>query len=185
MGLLQSIFGITPARGVVFGDDEFEFHVVGTLHHQTELEAICGGHHRTSAHQYCAALLVPEFNVHDRHAIAVVIRGKQVGHLGREDAHEFREALHRDRFADAACEAMIVGGWDRGGKNKGFFGVRLNACLPFRERLATSRFSAWVIIAPVSINSSEPLRGNDEWQFQINAGRIHRVEPSDYLSSLA
>ena len=132
MGLLQSIFGGTSARGVVAGDGEFNFHVVGTLHHQTELEMICGGHHRASAHQYCAALLAPEFNVHDRHAVAVVIRERQVGHLSREDAREFREALHGSRYADAACEAMIVGGWDRGGNNKGYFGVRLNARLPFR-----------------------------------------------------
>jgi hypothetical protein len=117
------------------GDGEFKFPVVGTSDHQEELETVCGGHHR-SAQIYCAALLAPQFNVDDTYAVAVIIRDIKVGFLHREDAPEFRRALRRHGFADATCEAMIVSGWDWGEDDQGYFGARLNACLPFDIRRA-------------------------------------------------
>ncbi len=91
-----------------------------------------GGRTRQSVHHYCAALLSPQpRNPYDHHAVAVTIYGLEVGHLDRELARDFGKALNDARFADAACEALIVGGWDRGGHDKGYFGVRLNAYTPF------------------------------------------------------
>jgi len=132
MGLFRWIVGARE-RGVVAGDGEFEFRVVGSLHHQKALETICGAHKREGEHHYCAALLTPQpSNRHDRHAVVVTIHGIEVGFLDREDAREFGRLLRRAGFADAACEAEIVGGWDRGDSNQGYYGVRLNAFLPFQ-----------------------------------------------------
>jgi hypothetical protein len=133
MGLRRWLFGRrADARGVVIGDGEFEFHVVGTSYHQEALLEMCGKRTRQGVHRYCAALLSPQpRNPYDRHAIAVTVHGIEIGHLDREDAREFGQVLRRGAFADAACEALIVGGWDRGGHDWGYFGVRLNACLPF------------------------------------------------------
>jgi len=131
MGLWRWLFG-RRARGVVVGDDEFEFRVVGTLHHQRAIENMCGRRSREGAHRYCAALLTPQpTNPHDRHAVAVTIHDVEVGFLDREDARDFLRVLGAGGYADAACEAELVGGWDRGGDDQGYFGVRLNACLPF------------------------------------------------------
>lgn len=132
MGLLSWIFGRGRRRGVVVGDGEFEYHLVGTSHYQAALETICGGKTRDSAHHFCAALVTPQpNNPYDRHAVVVAIFGMIVGHLDRDDAREFIRALRHGGYADAACEASIVGGWDRGHDDTGYFGVRLNAALPF------------------------------------------------------
>lgn len=133
MRLFRWIVGRQRGRGVIGGDDEFEFPVVGTLRHQAVLEGICNGRAREGVHRFCAALLTPQpTNPHDRHAVVVTIQGREVGHLSREDASDFLRALRQGGYADAACEALIVGGWDRGRGDQGNFGVRLNACLPFR-----------------------------------------------------
>jgi hypothetical protein len=122
------------ARGVVVGDGAFAFQIAGASHYQDALALICGGRTREGVHGFrCAALLAPESkNPYDRNAIEVIIRGARVGYLHRDVALEFLLVLQRYRFRDAACEAEIVGGWDRGPVDRGFFGVRLNTCLPFR-----------------------------------------------------
>ena len=134
MGLLQWLWrGPPQGRGVIVGDGEFEFRVVGTMRHQFELERIAGARTRRGYHRKCAALLVRQpDNPFDRHAVAVVIGGIEVGFLDREDARDFGSILRASRFVDAACEAEIVGGWERAAEDRGYVGVRLNACLPFR-----------------------------------------------------
>jgi hypothetical protein len=134
MGLFRWMFATRPhRRGVLAGDDEFGFHVVGTSHHQAVLEQICGGRTRAGVHRYCAALLTPQpSNPYDRHAVAVMVYDVEVGFLDRADARDFGRVLRGEGFTDAACEALIVGGWDRGGHDRGYFGVRLNACLPLQ-----------------------------------------------------
>jgi len=134
MGLLRWLFGPANLRGGGVGDGQFKFAIVGTSDHQEELETVCRGHNRSSAPNNCAALLAPQFNVDETCAVAVVIRDIKVGFLHREDAREFRGALRSGGFADAACEAMIVTGW--GEDDQGYFGIRLNACLPFDIRPA-------------------------------------------------
>lgn len=123
-------------RGVLLGDGEFAFHIAGTSHYQDALARICGGRSKEGLHEHdfdCAALLVPEpWQPFHRSAVAVSIRGVKVGYLHRRGSGELRKALRHAGFADAACEAMIIGGWDRGKWDQGLFGVRLNARLPFR-----------------------------------------------------
>jgi hypothetical protein len=117
---------------VLAGDGEFASHIVGTSLHQATLEYLFG---RTSVgvHRYCAALLTPQpNNPHDRKAVAVMIYELEVGHLERDVAPDFLRALCKGGFADAACEALILGGWKRSGHDWGDFSVRLNASTPFR-----------------------------------------------------
>jgi hypothetical protein len=113
--------------------------VVGEEHHQDILEALAGGRRENSAHVAVPALLLPQpDNPYDPDAVAVFMRGHEVGHLARNVAPEFLRALQAGGYGRAACEAMIVGGWDRGAADHGNFGVRLNACRPFRLESAAA-----------------------------------------------
>ena len=119
--------------GVVIGDGAFAFPVVGESHHQIVLEHLVGGRTSEGAHHRCAALIEPQpDNPYDPGAVAVKIRGEEVGFLARDVAPLFRRALSSGGYGRAACEAIILGGWDRGPSDRGSFGVRLNARLPFR-----------------------------------------------------
>ena len=132
MGFWRRLTGRPRERGVLVGDNEFAFNVVGTSFHQTALEELCGKRTAHGVHHYCAALLTPQpDNPYDPHAVAVTIHGIEVGHLERDAAPEFLAALRRGGFAAAASEALIVGGWDRGGHDWGYFGVRLDLYVPF------------------------------------------------------
>lgn len=132
MGLFRWLIG-PSGRGVVVGDSAFRFRVVGTSFHQEVLEKIAGARSRRGYERFCAAVLLPQpSNPYDHHAVAVIVHNAEVGHLERTVAPEFRSALQRAGYADAVCEAEIVGGWDRGPEDRGYVGLRLNAFLPFR-----------------------------------------------------
>lgn len=123
--------------GAVVGDGAFAFPVVGESRHQPVLEELAGGRTRDGARHFCAALIVPQpNNPYDPHAVAVYLRDQEVGYLARDVAPDFLRTLRLCGYGRAACEAVIVGGWDRGPTNRGYFGVRLNACLPFRLQSA-------------------------------------------------
>jgi hypothetical protein len=116
-------------RGVLLGDEAFQFLVVGTLQHQAELEKIAGSRNHLLR---CAALLTPQLtNPYDPEGIAVTIHRQEVGFLPWMDGRDFRHALHMAGYAEAACEAEIVGKRDSGDGEWEYVGVRLNACLPF------------------------------------------------------
>jgi hypothetical protein len=123
---------------MIVGDGQFEFRIVGEMPFQHELGRLTGPRTEEGCHQKCAALLVPEpNNPHDRNAIAVFIHDVQVGYLSHEVCREFLEALFKGGYSQAAAEAVIVGGWHgRHGQEDGFYGVRLNACLPFKLKTA-------------------------------------------------
>jgi hypothetical protein len=119
--------------GALVGDGAFAFPVVGLSHHQAVLERIAGGRSQNGVKKFCAALLIPEpDNPYDSDAVAVYIGREQAGYLSRGVAPEFLEALEHAGFGRAACEAVVVGGWDHGPRDRGDFSVRLNACRPFR-----------------------------------------------------
>jgi hypothetical protein len=139
MGLWSRLFRARAERGVIAGDGEFRFHVVGTSHHQRALETLCGERTPTGVHYYCAALVAPQPNKpFDRRAAAVTIHRVEVGCLERDVAPEFLKALRHEGCADAVCKALIIGGWDRGGHDWGYYGVRLDACMPFSIVTATA-----------------------------------------------
>ena len=142
MGLFSWLFGTpTPTRGhrivaqaELPGAGTFEIEVVGESHYQRALEQICGGRSEESARFVTTAVLVlDDDNPYDANAVRVEIDGHVVGHMSRENARQYRKKLKEAGHPriTASCEAIIVGGWDRGDGDRGHFGVRLD--LPSAE----------------------------------------------------
>jgi hypothetical protein len=119
----------------VTGPGTFDVDVVGESHYQRELEDLCGGRTRESADLETEAYLVPEDdNPRDRNAVRVCIDGFAVGNLDRDMARAWRMRVTQfgRGVCTAKCQAKIVGGWDRGARGQGHFGVKLD--LPGYER---------------------------------------------------
>jgi len=108
---------------------EYEFDIVGESHYQKNLEAICGGRDRECKEFRAAAeIRFEDDNPFDDKAVAVFIQDMKVGYFSRDEARSFRRWLKKHN-CDAkvlTCNALIVGGWDRGPDNQGMFGVRLD-----------------------------------------------------------
>jgi hypothetical protein len=103
----------------------FNVEVVGESNYQAALERICGGRSRDGAEKYVTATLVPEdSNPYDENAVRVDIDGVTVGYLSRHAAKAYRKRSGASSGA-RECAAVIRGGWERGRKNRGDFGVRL------------------------------------------------------------
>jgi len=112
------------------GDGRFRFAIVGESRYQKELENICGGRRKDGAEHITEAVLIAEDeNPADRNAIRVDVRGRTVGYLSRQDAFLYRERVRVGSLTSCAiqCRAKVRGGWDRGGENRGHFGVWLDA----------------------------------------------------------
>lgn len=129
--------GVSARTGVVQGDGHCGMRVAGTSHHQSELETLAGGRTSESAHQKCTALLLPEpDNPYDPDAVAVYIvaNGAKtgIGYLPHDIAPLFNQSLSVEGFSAAGCQAKIVGGWHSEDGDDGYFGVRLDAVLPFQ-----------------------------------------------------
>ncbi|MCZ7599752.1 MAG: HIRAN domain-containing protein [Gammaproteobacteria bacterium] len=79
-----------------------------------------------------AHLVHEDDNPHDRYAVRVDIHGKTVGYLSRELALEFRKSIAElgHPGLTAKCNALIVGGWNRGDGDTGHFGVKLDLPTP-------------------------------------------------------
>ncbi len=111
------------------GPGTFEFGIVGESHYQDALEAICGGRTEESAEYLTEAVLVLEdTNPYDKMAVRVDINGETVGYLSKSNARAYRKQLHKLGHPDITCEckAMVVGGWERFGDDRGSFGVKLD-----------------------------------------------------------
>jgi hypothetical protein len=110
-----------------------EVGVVGESHYQDALTAIAGGKGPDSAYiQTQAALVLEPSNPYDPNAVAVYVDGRKVGHLPRAAAEAYG-AVGRQLAAQqqvGVCQAVIVGGWDRGDGDTGHFGVRLDLAHP-------------------------------------------------------
>ena len=59
----------------------------------------------------------------------MTVNGRTVAHLSRDWAAKFNAALASNGYAQASCNALIVGGWERGG-DRGHFGIKLDIALP-------------------------------------------------------
>jgi hypothetical protein len=112
-----------PRRfGRIRADGSYAIEVVGESHYLDNLRSIAG---RGEVRLECAALLVPDDdNRHDKNAVKVIIQGKQVGHLSRKLAREYRAKMAEQGMGDVVAEvpAIIVGG----GKDKPNLGVWLD-----------------------------------------------------------
>lgn len=105
------------------GDGGFDFDIVGEASYQQALESIAGRSDESAEH-YCTATLSPEpSNQYDSNAIRVDINGKTVGYIARGVTAEFHRVL---RGRSAQANAIIVGGWSRGSRGSGHFGVKLD-----------------------------------------------------------
>lgn len=97
--------------------------VVGESHYQENIQAICGPPTEDGYDVMTSAVTRPEDdNEVDPNAIVVEIGGHTVGYLSRRDAQRYRRAYERQAFT---VPARIRGGWDRGKRGSGLFGVKL------------------------------------------------------------
>lgn len=111
------------------GEGEYDFEIVGESFYQAALDAICGGKCAEGHEHYCEAEIVMEDdNQHDANAVAVFIEGRKVGHLSRDDAPTYRRlmAAYGSAAQRVTCDARITGGWDRGERGEGDYGVELD-----------------------------------------------------------
>lgn len=130
MGFLSRLFSRPPAVSGVppkfYGGDE-TLEVVGESFHQETLWALAGG--RTAERVRCEirAVLEPEpNNPADRNAVVVLVEGKCVGHLSRQDAAEYLPGIQRlTSDAPVGLTGVIVGGGRRN-DGIGFLGVFLD-----------------------------------------------------------
>jgi hypothetical protein len=111
------------------GNGTFDFPIVGESYRQETIARLCGGKTAAGITEKLVAVLEPEDeNLHDANAVAVKIEGELVGYLSRASAVSYRTRVIK-AFGDirpAKVQAMIVGGWDRGGDDVGHFGVKLD-----------------------------------------------------------
>ena len=103
--------------------------VKGESQYQDALSRICGGKTRDGHNVDVIAVLQPEpENRFDGNAVAVLVDGRQVGYLAKEQAAQLQRSiisLANSNGQAIGCRAQIVGGWDRGRNDQGHFGVRL------------------------------------------------------------
>jgi hypothetical protein len=125
---IKNIFTSKPNL-ILHGPCTYSIDVVGESNYQNALMKICGGYTKEGHNKTIRAHLIHEdSNPYDNKAIRIDIQGMTVGYLSRTLAREFRKQLFESGYPGkpASCNAIIVGGWDRGKSDKGHFGVRLD-----------------------------------------------------------
>jgi hypothetical protein len=152
MGFLSRLFGQLPKKTEInvhlTGLGTFSTQVVGESYYQENLSKICGGFTEEGVERITSANLVyADDNPNDTNAIKVEISGMQVGHLSRTEAQNYRERMKANGHAGlpATCKAKITGGWDRGSKDIGYFGVTLdmpNELIEPLNNIATNRYNS-------------------------------------------
>jgi hypothetical protein len=114
---------------------DYPLHVVGESYRQADLEALVEASglddgrelpDDSAACHVADALVLEDDNPHDNQAVKVLVLGRHVGYLSRADARRYRRMAN----APETVPALIVGGWDRGDRGTGNYGVRLALELP-------------------------------------------------------
>lgn len=121
------------STGVPFlrDDGRFSTDVVGESRYQSNLDEVAGPRTHDGVEKLLPAELVFEGVTHptDPQAVAVLIGGKPVGFLDRDESRDLRLYLHQELGScppRANCQALVRGGWDRGPDDRGMYGVRLD-----------------------------------------------------------
>lgn len=113
----------------VLGDGSYSIGAVGESNYQDSLEEVAGGRRPKGVHKKVTAELVLEDdNPYDSNAVAVLIDKLKVGYLSRGHAKTFREEAGADLASVRRifCRGRIRGGWNRGPRDRGHFGVTLD-----------------------------------------------------------
>ena len=116
-------------------DDEYSFEVVGESHRQDVFDEICGGKCDEGYElEVIAQLMLIEDNPYDANAGGVFLNGRLAAYVPRDFAPKIRADILRLKLGDQpiACNAIIVGGWDRGDGDEGHFGLKLSLADPLR-----------------------------------------------------
>lgn len=126
--------GIYRRRGVIFDPTPAKLAIVGESFYQDALEALGGGRTERGVerHSHQASLMPEPENPKDSAAIAVLIEGRLVGYLSRENARAYRPVLDlvEAKGLGVGCHASLIGGWDRGSGDRGSIGVVLHLGSP-------------------------------------------------------
>lgn len=114
---------------VTWVQGDVEVKVAGTSFHQSEIEAIAGEKTAEGHFDEHSAILMPEpTNPADPNAVQVTINGELVGYLPKHLGRIWQPLLFligKKYGRVVACQAIITGGWSRGGRSEGKFGVTL------------------------------------------------------------
>ena len=114
---------------MINGPGLFNVNAVGESNYQRELLSIHGPKKAKGTNLIIDAVLVLEnTNRYDKNAVFISINGLKIGYLSKENAIEYRKNLIslNQSNSNAGCKAKIVGGWDDGKGDEGFFGVKLD-----------------------------------------------------------
>ncbi|MEI7489681.1 MAG: hypothetical protein WCJ72_20135, partial [Chryseobacterium sp.] len=114
---------------IINGPGLFNVNAVGESNYQKELLNIHGPKKARGTNLIIDAVLVLEnTNRYDKNAVLISINGLKIGYLSKENAIEYRKILIslNQANSNAGCKAQIVGGWDDGKGDEGFFGVKLD-----------------------------------------------------------
>lgn len=131
MGLMSKLLGRDEVQRInaVLLPGGRDVEVKGEAQYQEALSAICGGKCADGHQKKVTAALLPEpDNRYDRNAVQVFVENRLVGYINRDDAADYSPVLQRmlrKVKATGACDAVIVGGWDRGAGDTGHFGIWL------------------------------------------------------------
>lgn len=122
-----AVIALAPGRG-------FNVAAVGESQFQGEIAAIVGGRCEEGHNCQFPAELVAAPDRIDPNAIGIRIGGRPVGRLPAELSALVSQRLHtlNPGSKPVTCKAKIIGGWDRGRRDKGYFGVKLSLALPPR-----------------------------------------------------
>lgn len=119
----------------------FNVKAVGEAQFQAEIGSIVGGRCEEGHACEVPAELVLAGDDRDPEAIGILINSRPVGRLPDEISALVRPpliALMREG-KPVTCRAKIVGGWDRGIGDRGYFGVKLSLSLPLKRHRAAAR----------------------------------------------
>jgi hypothetical protein len=125
----------------------FNVSLVGELQWQDNISAVVGGRCEGGHNCQVPAQLAAWEDPRDPHSVIVLINGKPVGWLHSDLSDDVRRSLAgiSPGGMPVTCKAKIVGGWDRGRRDRGYFGVKLSLSWPLKvhaSRARTIKFAA-------------------------------------------
>jgi hypothetical protein len=132
MGFLRRLFGLERTSGRLVSGRDWVVPVVGESHYQDVLQVLHQENGGEDDDAKVVAALVPEDdNAFDPNAVRIEVDSHIVGHLSREMALQYREALGE---TIGRCSAKIVGGFELYDGSTAYFGVKLNLAWPPRMK---------------------------------------------------